>query len=109
MGSGSRIGRSRGYHSYYRDSRFARAGCVGYCATSFVPFGIFLLFAGGGLMVWSSFYDKIEAEFEKKSNENSNSFFGNSFQNTKHEDREDENKESTRYLCIEIIVMIYII
>ena len=111
MGSGTRIGRSRGYHSYYSDSRFARAGCVGYCATSFVSFGIFLLFAGGGLLIFSSvsdeFNDKFNehrSEFNKKWNSNSNSFFGGS-QNTNDEDLGDTNKVSTR--C-DTKMMIYI-
>ena len=100
MGSGNRFGRSRGYHSYYHDSRFARAGCVGYCATSFVGFGIFLLFAGGGLLIFSSVSDEFNDKFnehrsEMRNNWNSNSFFGNS-QNTNDEDREDLNKGFTR-------------
>ena len=98
MGSGNRIGRSRGYGSFYNDSRFARAGCVGSCATSFVSFGIFLLFAGGGLLIFSSVSDEFnehKREFNKKWNSNSNSFFGGS-QNTNDEDLGDTNKVSTR-------------
>ena len=102
MGGGNRIGRSRGYHSYYRDSRFARAGCVGYCATSFVSFGTFLLFAGGGLMIFSCVSDEMNDKFDKfgeRQNSNSNSFFGFTHQNTKDGDRENKNNDSTRYVC----------
>lgn len=101
MGSGNRIGRSRGYHSYYSDSRFARAGCLGYCATSFTSFGTFLLFAGGGLMIFACVSDEMGDRFDKfreRQNTNSNGFFGSTFQNTNDEEREDKNSDSSRYL-----------